>query len=545
MPRWEKRGWQDRRSPGALSPLNPIIEKDARFDVTEDYPRLDVEDYEHEVATGQRPKQTETISATFVLTSEEMAPVKAAFGADIFRSNEITVTRGYDPKEKPQLYVNVNINENAAVKALVEGAGLPDASKTAAAKQPTLDALQKYLIADSEKRQQQHQTATKEANALPDATQKASALEKAKKLEESAGAMKLRTDIPGLIKDGGLSLYIWRQHLREHLPKFLYFDEYYQMTGQLNVQKLKERQAADKLEKSDRPMLGLIELARLNLDQLINPQNTQFLKNKLQGTSNHLSGKILQYWSQNKHLHVQFDVRPALAGDPEGMNTAGTTNLWGEVYDSAHGATVRLGTRSRGFVWFFSFLAWFSQQQRRNIPIILLLDEPGLILHASAQADLLRYIELELKEHHQVIYTTHSPFMIDSKNFDRVRIVRDRTMEEDDPLPREQSGTKVISDVLEADPDSLFPLQGAIGYDIAQTLFIGPNSLIIEGASDLVYLPVISDVLGGAKRVGLDARWTLTPVGGSDKVHTFVALLGAQELNIAALLDVQKADVQK
>jgi predicted ATP-dependent endonuclease of OLD family len=159
-------------------------------------------------------------------------------------------------------------------------------------------------------------------------------------------------------------------------------------------------------------MLGLIELARLKLEELTNPQNTQALKNKLQGASNHLSGKILQYWSQNKHLHVQFDLRPALPGDPPEMNTAGTTNLWGEVYDSAHGATVRLGTRSKGFIWFFSFLAWFSQQRRKGVPLILLLDEPGLVLHASAQGDLLNYIEVELKPHHQVLYTTHSPFMV-------------------------------------------------------------------------------------------------------------------------------------
>ena len=102
---------------------------------------------------------------------------------------------------------------------------------------------------------------------------------------------------------------------------------------------------------------------------------------------------------------------------------------------------MRLGTRSRGFVWFFSFLAWLSQQQRKGIPLILLLDEPGLVLHASAQGDLLRYIEAELKPHHQVIYTTHSPFMVDPKNFDRVRIVRDRSMEADSQLPR--GGTRL------------------------------------------------------------------------------------------------------
>jgi hypothetical protein len=45
-------------------------------------------------------------------------------------------------------------------------------------------------------------------------------------------------------------------------------------------------------------------------------------------------------------------------------------------------------------------------------------------------------------------------------------------MESDAELPNEQQGTKVFSDVLEADEGSLFPLQGALGYDIAQTLFL-------------------------------------------------------------------------
>ncbi|HEY6766071.1 MAG TPA: AAA family ATPase [Candidatus Sulfotelmatobacter sp.] len=227
------------------------------------------------------------------------------------------------------------------------------------------------------------------------------------------------------------------------------------------------------------------------------------------------------------------------------MNAAGTTNLWGEVFDSAHGAIVPLGTRSRGFVWFFSFLAWFSQQKKSGKPMILLLDEPGLVLHASAQADLLAYIEKELKPHHQVIYTTHSPFMIDANNFDRVRIVRDRSMEEDDPLPRDERGSKVFTDILEADPDSLFPLQGALGYDIAQTLFIGPNSLIVEGVSDLLYLPTVGGILSEAGRESLSPAWTITPVGGSDKIPTFVALMGSQKkLKVATLIDYQKKDQQ-
>ncbi len=525
----------------ALYRLNPVIDNDTEFDVTEDYPRLDVDDYEHDVAAGKREKQTEAIAATFVLTDAEMQPVKDAFGNDVFHGNEVTLSRGYD---EGGLWVSVDVDEHAAVKAVTAAANLPAAIAQEAAKRTGFTNLKTYLNADGATKQQAHQAAVGKANALENADEKAAALAKAAELQESAEAKTLRGNLPEIKKTFGL--YVWEHYLAKYFPQFLYFDEYYQMTGQVNVQKLKERQAANQLLHSDHPMLGLVELARLNLDNLIDPKNTQALKNKLEGASNTLSKKILQYWSQNKHLHVRFDVRPALAGDPAPeMNVVGTTNLWGEVYDSAHGATVRLGTRSRGFVWFFSFLAWFSQQQRRGVPLILLLDEPGLVLHASAQADLLRYIETELKPHHQVLFTTHSPFMVDVKNFDRVRIVRDRTMEEDDPLPREQAGTKVFSDVLEADPDSLFPLQGALGYDIIQTLFIGPNSLVIEGASDLIYLPLMSDLVASAKKVALDPRWTLTPVGGSDKVQTFVSLLGAQKLNVATLIDIQKSDAQK
>lgn len=440
----------------------------------------------------------------------------------------------------------MHVKEEIAVQALVARYGLPADVGEEAVKQKTLRALEVFLTADGEARQANFTRAQTAAQPIEDATEKAAALEAANVLQESTAARKLKAEVlPNITKDKGLGLHIWLTYLSATCPRFLYFDEYYQMTGQVNVKKLKERQTSNTLLLSDRPMLGLIDLARLKLDELLAPQNTQQLKNRLQGASNYLSGQILKYWSQNKHVQVQFDVRQALPGNPPEMNEAGTMNLWGEVYDSAHGATLRLGTRSKGFIWFFSFLAWFSQQRRRGIPLILLLDEPGLVLHASAQADLLDYVEKELKPHHQVIYTTHSPFMVDAKNFERVRIVRDRSMEEDDPLPASDRGTKVFTDILEADPDSLFPLQGALGYDIAQTLFIGPNSLIVEGVSDLLYLPSLSGALASQNRIGLSDDWTITPVGGSHKVPTFVSLMGSQKkMKVATLIDFQKKDQQ-
>src|SRR5260370_7796347 len=123
-------------------------------------------------------------------------------------------------------------------------------------------------------------------------------------------------------------------------------------------------------------------------------------------------------------------------------------NIWSSVYDSKHRVTTDIGVRSRGFVWFFSFLAWYSRQKATKQKLILLLDEPGLYLHAKAQEVLLRYFEAELKPSHQLIYSTHSPFMVDSNHFDRVRTVQDRAIAPDTALPTTQHATHLYVDVL-------------------------------------------------------------------------------------------------
>src|SRR5207247_2088390 len=105
----------------------------------------------------------------------------------------------------------------------------------------------------------------------------------------------------------------------------------------------------------------------------------------------------------------------------------------------------------------------------------------------------------------------------------------------------DQEGTKILNDILDATDDSLFPLQGALGYEIHQSLFVGPNSVVVEGVSDLLYIQTISGILQSKQREGLSPKWTITPVGGAEKVPTFVALLGAQRgLNIATLIDIQR-----
>jgi hypothetical protein len=106
-------------------------------------------------------------------------------------------------------------------------------------------------------------------------------------------------------------------------------------------------------------------------------------------------------------------------------------------------------------------------------------------------------------------------------------------------------GTKVRSDILTRDPDTLFPLQGALGYEISQSLFVGKNTLLVEGPSEILYIQALSDALRRRGRTCLDQRWTICPAGGIDKIRPFVALFSGNDLHVAVLSDQASGDRKK
>ena len=485
----------------ALYRTNPIIPEDNCFDPTYDYPKREVEEYRFSIENKERDEAV-VVDCLYELDAEDKAAVAKIFGTEVLKSDIFRRTTYYG-KSNSQFVLSVD--DLAALKHLASNPDFPDCLQ---------DSLE----------------ATGDWEAF------AQVLDEA----EANDAVNTCKKVVAKVVKHGLAYHIFNSLLWPRAPKYLYFDEYYQMKGRDNLEVLIQREDNQQLEESDRPLIGLINLARLDLRELVQTQNTTELKNKLEGAGNYLTRRIAKYWSQNKHIQMKFDVREAKQQDPEGMRTG--INVWGEVYDSVHWAHTPLGSRSRGFIWFFSFLAWYEDVKRQNQNVILLLDEPGLSLHGRAQGDLLNYFDEELARH-QLIYSTHSPFMIDPRKFERIRIVQDLGIDSNTQLPKARDGTKVLTNIFDATNDSLFPLQGALGYDIHQTLFIGPDSLVIEGLSDMLYLRAASGQLEREGRTGLSEKWTLTPVGGSGKVPTFVALLAPQHgMNVATLLDVQASD---
>ena len=329
------------------------------------------------------------------------------------------------------------------------------------------------------------------------------------------------------------------------LPSFMYFSSYDRMDGAIQLEQtnnlIQNNQADRDDQRGVRLFCEFLEYAGVSIDEIINVQTYETFNAKLQAASNNITDQILEYWTQNPDLDVLVRVEQARQGDLPPFNSG--TIARARIVNRLHRVDTPFSERSAGFVWFFSFLVKFAQIRDDDSPVVLLLDEPGLSLHGKAQADLLRFFEEKLAPHHQIVYSTHSPFMVPASAFDRVRIVEDKV--ESRGQRRIPLGTKIRDDVLELDPDTLFPLQGALGYEITQSLFVGEHTLLVEGPSDVLYLQALSAALRARNKKGLDDRWTLCPAGGIDKIMPFVSLFAGNELHVAVLSDQSSGDKRK
>jgi predicted ATP-dependent endonuclease of OLD family len=327
-------------------------------------------------------------------------------------------------------------------------------------------------------------------------------------------------------------------------PNFFFASHFERMSGMVSIEKLQLDKKNGTVSVGDKIFLDFLEYAGTTLEDLRNVDRREELKAKCEAASNEITEEIFQFWSQNNALEVIIEIDNAKPKDPAPFNTGMVADI--RIKNTNHRATLPLSERSAGFVWFFSFLAQFKQLKKTpgNSNAIILLDEPGMTLHGKAQGDLLRYIVERLLPDHQVIFTTHSPFMVPMDRLADVRIVEDVVIDKPGNRP-EVKGTKVRSDVLEVNDDTLFPLQGALGYEVTQSLFIGTNTWLVEGPSDILYLQVLSQALTKRRRIGIDPKWTLCPSGGIDKIAPFVRLFGGNRINMAVLSDIANGDKTK
>jgi energy-coupling factor transporter ATP-binding protein EcfA2 len=302
------------------------------------------------------------------------------------------------------------------------------------------------------------------------------------------------------------------------LPIFVYLSEYAQLDGHQDISAFLHRRAQGPRLESDENFDKLVKVAGLDPAELNNllardHEERQQLANRASAVT---TRKIRELWTE-RQLTVRFNLDAqyfdTLISDP----------------NSVYPVDVNLNERSRGFKWFFSFYITFAADTAGGPAenAILLLDEPGLYLHALAQRNLLDLFKNDFEN--QIVYTTHSPFMIPTEDLSSIRTVN--------ISPEE--GTTVTNDPT-GDRLTLFPLQAALGYDITQTLFVGANNLVVEGVSDFWYLSSVSEYLVDRSGNGLSPELVITPAGGAQRVSYMVALLAAQNLKVLVLLDDER-----
>ncbi|MBW7057389.1 AAA family ATPase [Paracoccus bogoriensis] len=203
--------------------------------------------------------------------------------------------------------------------------------------------------------------------------------------------------------------------------------------------------------------------------------------------------------------------------------------IW--VSDSRRPQEVELEHRSTGLQWFLSFFLVFLHEARgRHENCVLLLDEPGHSLHPLAQRDLSAFFEA-LAERNQIIYTTHSPFLIDADRLARARKVY---------VDRDGS-TRASSDLLEGEGrdsqrGAAFVVRAALNLAVAEATLGGAQPVLVQGQVEQTYLSLIRTLCIASGRFRPRRDLIFAPVCGLGVMPVLARMLGGADARPPSLV---------
>ena len=471
----------------ALYKVNPDVQELGSFDVLMEYPRARRREYQNRADT----QPDDAIIATWELEDEDVKTLESELGPGAVKSRTVVIRKGY--------------YEGRKWTGQITGAATSPAKPAVAAEQIVEDAPSPTDPSD--------ETA-------------AAATEAAVAPQEPAGAP---VDAEGAL---------YENHIAKLMPKLLYFSEWHMMQGRVSIDALLQRREKGELTGPDRVFLALLELGGTSVEAMSGIGRSEELIADLEDAARPVTQEIARYWSQERDLRISFHLYPARPQDPSPFDKGLVFET--RIVNTRTGLSLNFDERSTGFVWFFSFLVWYSDVRRRcGDNLLIILDDPGLGLHAKAQWDLLRYVSEKLAPMYQIIYTTHSPFMIDPEKMQWVRTVEEIP---EDPATGEHVGTKVGDEVLSANYDTLLPIQASLGYRIVRDLAGSKKLLLVEKPADVIYLNWFSARLRERGKPGLGSGWTVVPCGDLVRLATLVGLLAHDTSGFAVLLSLSQQD---
>ncbi len=329
----------------ALYRLNPA-RPNVSFSVPDQYPAW--LEKQHRLA-GMALEQVTPVTAVFELDKADLDALEAQFGKGAIKSKQIKVQRKY---QGGRIY-DFEHNEAKAVEHVVKQAKLTAAMRRDATTKKTFVALDGFTAKLAQKDDPTSKTA---AAALKEARKKA-------------------------LGDVGFTQSVL-DALHRRLPQFFYFGDYSRLPGRIKIRELLQAKP-ENLQDDELTARSLLRLAASENDYLVNPDYER-RKRELENVANLLTKEVLGYWSQNPELRVLIDISQKTISDPQGQKSV-IDELHVRLWDERHWLSLPFDERSSGFRWFFSFLAAFSEFEHRPEPLVILLDEPALALHARAQ----------------------------------------------------------------------------------------------------------------------------------------------------------------
>ncbi|MCY3586727.1 MAG: AAA family ATPase [Acidimicrobiaceae bacterium] len=328
--------------------------------------------------------------------------------------------------------------------------------------------------------------------------------------------------------------------LEERLPVFVYYGEYFRVRPNLHLGHLARRVEQgllddDRYDYGNVCLLKLLGFSARDLANLGSAQDPDDNSEAFETYRNPLDERGIQLNAASARLTREIRKVWNPSGDRPEADTVRVTadgQYLKVVVEDELGVEIEFDQRSAGFQWLVSFfVVFFAEAADANANAVLLLDEPGLSLHGLKQREFRQTVS-RLAEGNQTLYTTHSPFLVGSDELDLVRVVE---------MTDRDKGTEVHTKVTASDSAALLPLQEALGYDLAQSLFMEERNLILEGLTDYWYLDATAHLLRAAGLADLNQQLALIPATSAGKVVYFATILHANNLKVAALLDSDNA----
>jgi len=278
---------------------------------------------------------------------------------------------------------------------------------------------------------------------------------------------------------------------------------------------------------------NFLSLAQLDYSFFQQP-SSRILKQKIENLNHTLTKNFHDFWQQsigrNNKIHIQFEL-DHYSSSYEGK--AGKPYL--EFWIKDEGERLYPKQRSRGVRWFLSF--YMELMASANITdrhMVLLVDEPGVSLHARAQEDVLKVFE-DIKDKIQIIYTTHSPHLVEINKLHRVLAVQR------DDLDSVKSTSRILDplQLSSASPDTLTPLQSILGNPMGEEGFSsGRFNLIVNDTGSFYMLNAIILLMGFKSKI------CVIPSTNVSSIPLLCNILMGWGMDFAVLLFENESEIQ-